>query len=121
MSFILVPQRGSDLCINGWNWRPTLLLISRAGILSDEEYERLGANGCGGRVDSKKAAQIATVIEAQLSAMKPGERMRADLSIVPTAQPTDLRSDSNELYSASYNWLRQFRDFCLSCDGFEVL
>lgn len=121
MSFILVPKVGSDIQINGWNWRPTLLLISDAGLLTVEEYERMGANGCGGIVDAEKAKKIATVIETQLARMKSAERMCADRTLTALPQPLDLRSDPNELYSASYEWLSQFHAFCLSSGGFEVV
>jgi hypothetical protein len=29
--------------------------------------------------------------------------------------------DTNEIYSASYDWLVAFRDFCRQSGGFEVL
>ncbi len=121
MSFILVPKAGSDLVINGWNWRPTLMLLSGAGLLSTEEFERMGANGCGGCADAAKTARFAEVIDAQLKKMKSGERMRADLSVTASPQPLDLKSDPNELYSASFDWLLRFRDFCRASGGFEVV
>ena len=121
MSFILVPKNGADVQVNGWNWRPTLLLISRAGLVSDEEYERMGANGCGGMVDAAKALRIAEIIQAQVDKMKTGARMRADFTVTRLTQPVDLRSDPNELYSASYDWLCRFRDFCRTSGGFEVV
>ena len=119
MSFILVPKVGSDIQTNSWNWRPTLLLVADAGILTDEEHERMGANGCGGYVDAEKTKRIAALIEAQLAKMKGGERMRADRTV--TAQPLELLSEPNELYSASYDWLSRFHAFCLSSEGFEVV
>lgn len=121
MSFILVPNVGSDVVINGWNWRPTLLLLSRAGLLTTEEYERMGMNGCGGCADAERAERFAEAIDAQLKRMKEGERMRADLSVTASPQPLDLNSDTNELYSACFEWLVRFRDFCRSSGGFEVV
>lgn len=121
MSFILVPKNGPHVQVNGWNWRPTLLLISRAGLLSDEEYERMGANGCGGKVDAAMALRIAEIIQGQVGKMKSGERMRADFTVTSLQQPLDLRSDPNELYSASYDWLCRFCDFCRTSDGFKVV
>jgi hypothetical protein len=121
MSFILVPKNGPDVQVNGWNWRPTLLLISRAGLVSEEEYERMGANGCGGKVDQAKALRIAEVVQAQVGKMKTGERMRADLTVTSLPQPVDLRSDPNELYSATYDWLCRFSDFCRRSGGFDVV
>ncbi len=121
MSFILVPKKGRDVQINGWNWRPTLLLISRAGLLSEEQYERMGANGCGGAVDADQCLRIAQIIHAQVEKMHHGDRMRADLTVTSAPQPLDLRSDPNDLYSVSYDWLCRFRDFCPTSQGFEFV
>ena len=130
MSFILVSKHG-DLQVNAWNWRPTLELLMAENVVTAEQYERLGARGCGGRVDADTADHIADVIERRLGsiAMKPGDRMLADLTVTSsTRAPTvllpngDAESvDTNELYSASYDWLVAFRDFCRQSAGFEVL
>lgn len=55
--------------------------------------------------------------------------MRADLTITdvpkkrlvitPTTKVEDI--DTVEVYSATYEWLVQFRDFCRSSGGFEIL
>jgi len=90
--------------------------------------ELLGLNGCGARVDADLANQIAAAIENKLSTMAPGDRMRADLTVTsvpkapqvfrPSTQPGDI--DDNELYSATYEWLVTFKDFCKRCGGFMV-
>ena len=36
MTFILVPNNGDDVQVNGWNWRPTVELLRAAGQLDDE-------------------------------------------------------------------------------------
>jgi len=130
MSFILVSKRG-DLQINAWNWRPTLELLMAENVVTQEQYERLGANGCGGRVDADTAGRIADVIERRLAAtkMKPGERLLADLSVTSSKRVPfvfspngDLKAaEMADLYSASYEWLITFRDFCRHSGGFEVL
>jgi hypothetical protein len=33
----------------------------------------------------------------------------------------DLGAPLEDLYSATYEWLVQFRDFCRECRGFSVL
>ena len=121
MSFILVPKVGNDVQINGWNWRPTLALLHAAGLLSEEEFERMGANGCGGVADSQKAARIVAVLDAQLAKMKKGDRMRDDLTVTALPKSVDLKSDANDLYSASFEWLCRFRDFCETSGGFKVV
>ena len=128
MSFILVPQKGEDLQLNGWTWRPILELLRAENLISDDNYERMGAQGCSGQVDDEVARRIADAIDHKLAGMKPGERMLADLTSTarpkstyifsPSMNPDDI--DVNDIYSASYESLVKFRDFCRSSCGFEV-
>ena len=129
MSFILVPSEGEDLQVNAWNWRPTLELLHGAHVISDEDYDLMGANGCGGRVDAELASRIATVIAKKILEMNPEERMLADLSV--SAEPkkevefganmnvNDI--DAVDLYSAKYEWLKTFAEFCRNSGGFMVV
>ena len=129
MSFIIVPKRGDDLQVNAWNWRPTLELLFREGLISEELHERMGTQGAGSEVDAELADRIAEAIERTLKAMKPGERMLADLTvtdrpktkwvIAPETRPDEL--DANDMYSATFKWLAKFAVFCRSSGGFEVL
>ena len=129
MSFILVPHSGENLQVNGWTWRPIIELLRAENLISDENYERMGAQGCGGQVDDEVARRIADVIDHNLAAMNPGERMLADLT--STARPNSTYTfgsstklddiDVNDIYSASYEWLVIFKDFCRSSGGFKVV
>ena len=129
MSFILVPNEGEDLKVNGWNWRPTLLLLLTARVITEEDHDVMGCNGCGAKVDQQKAARIADVVAGKVSSMKPGQRMLADLSV--SSQPRKLivfspnkeydDIDNNELYSATFEWLDTFAKFCRSSKGFKVI
>ena len=128
MSFILVSKRGDDLQVNAWNWRPTLELLMAENVVTREQYERLGGQGCGGRVDADTANHIADAIDRRLVStdMQPRERMLADLTITSDAHPPTVFSPNGEsewyddTYSASYDWLVTFRDFCRQSEGFEV-
>ena len=129
MSFILVPEQGEDLKVNGWNWRPTLELLLATEVITQDDYERMGAQGCSGKVGAEKASLIADVVEQKLMSMNPGERMLANLSVSavpkrltvfePDMNPRDI--DVNELYSTTYEWLETFARFCRSSGGFEVM
>ena len=129
MSFILVPKEGEDLQVNGWNWRPTLELLFAAGVITEEDHEVLGCNGCGGKVDAEKAARIADVVAGKLNSMNPGQRMLADLSVssepkklavfTPNMNADDI--DTNNLYSTTFEWLDTFAKFCRSSKGFKVM
>jgi hypothetical protein len=128
MSFILVPHHGEDLQVNAWNWRPTLALLRDANLIDEQQLELMGCTGCGGNVNSKTANTIARFLDRQLAGMTPGQRLRADLTI--TGEPKKLvvftpgtkieDIDAVELYSATYEWLVMFRDFCRTSEGFKV-
>jgi len=128
MSFILVPQNGEDLQVNGWTWRRTLELLLAKNLICDENYERMGAQGCGGQVDGEVARRIADVIDHKLAEIKPEERMLADLTTTTRPKATYIFDsstklddiDTNDIYSTSYEWLVTFKDFCRSSGGFEV-
>ena len=129
MTFILVPKIGEDLQINVWNWRPTLELLLAEKVITQEDHERMGAHGCGGRVDEVKASRIAEVVAHKLLSMNPGERISANLSLskepkqlavfTPYMNPDDI--DCSELYCATYEWLETFANFCRRSRGFQVV
>ena len=129
MSFILVPTHGDDVQVNAWNWRPTLELLLKEGLIGEELYDRMGAQGAGGEVDAELAQRIAAAIGRTLKGMKPGKRILADLTVAdrpkskwviePKTQPDEI--DVNDIYSATYEWLVKFAEFCRSSGGFEVL
>jgi len=128
MSFILIPNNGEDLKVNAWNWRPTILLLHHATLIGGKQHELMGCIGCGGSVNSETANRIADFLEQQLTKMSPGQRIRADLTV--TAKPKKLAVftpnskiedfDAGEIYSATYEWLLMFRDFCRVSQGFKV-
>ena len=128
MAFILVPNEGEDIQINAWNWRPTLELLFAAGVITEDDHVRMGAQFLGGKVDEAKALLIGEVVKRKLLTMNRGERMLADLSVSnepkqPAVFSTDMKSDdidANELYSAMYEWLETFARFCQTSKGFEV-
>ena len=129
MSFILVPLKGEDLVVNAWNWRPTLELLFAAGVVTEDDYELLGCQGCGARVDEEKALRMADAVTRKLASMNPRQRMLADLSVSSEAkQPavfnpgnTDKEVDTNELYSTTFEWLHAFVEFCERSGGFRVM
>lgn len=117
--------------MNAWSWRATLELLHYENLIDRESYELLGVNGCGGEVDGELANRFADAIEHALKVadMKEGHRMLADLTITSderkptTFSPTGSADvvDVNDLYSASYEWLVEFGEFCRSSGGFKVI
>ena len=129
MSFILVPLKGEDLVVNAWNWRPTLELLFAAGVITEDDYELLGCQGSGARVNEEKARRIADAVARKLESMNPGQRMPADLSTSSEAKQravfklgnNDKEVDTNELYSTTFEWLHAFVGFCERSGGFRVM
>jgi hypothetical protein len=125
MSFILVPKQGEDLQVNAWNWRPTIEFLRVEGIIDDETSELLTLNGRGAQADADLTRRMAIAVERKLQSMHPGERIRGDLSV--TNAPKKLAEfhkpesiDAVDVYSATYEWLVQFKTFCERSGGFKV-
>jgi hypothetical protein len=124
VTFILVPLEGNpndDLQVNGWNWRPTLELLRRARLLDEETLERAAAQGAGGRVTGEQALRIAEFLDRYLAGLTPGHRVRCDGTVTSAPQRYELDQETRELYTATYEWLSQFRDFCRARGGFTVV
>jgi len=128
MSFILLPSKGDDVKVNAWNWRPTIQLLRDANLIDERQHELMSFNGGGGAVSSDTANEIAEFLEQRLSQMIPGQRIRSDLTVsgdpkekvvfTPSTKVEDI--DAVDLYSATYEWLVMFRDFCRASGGFKV-
>lgn len=130
MSFILVPSEGEDLQVNAWNWRPTLKFLFAAGVITENDYELLGFQGSGGRVNAEKADQMANAVTQKLASLNPGERMLADLSVSSEPKKKVVFSpdnnvkdiiDTDDLYSTTLEWLQTFVTFCRRSGGFHVM
>ena len=129
MSFILVPTVGDDLQVNAWNWRPTLDLLLREALINEKLHDRMGAQSAAAEVDARTAQRFSETIRLTLNEMKPGERILPDLTT--TDQPkknwsikADTQSDEidvNDVYSATYEWLVKFAEFCSRSGGFKVV
>jgi hypothetical protein len=126
MSFILEPIQGDDLQVNAWNWRPTLKFLHAEKVIDNNTFELMGAQGCGGQASSELCQRIASVLAEKLKNMGPNDRIRFDLTT--TVDPKQLAQfggdepiDEVNLYSATYDWLATFKDFCERCGGFRVV
>ena len=129
MSFILA-ARNEELQVNAWNWRSTLELLLNENLIDREHHGLLGAQGCGAKVDAALAGRFADAIERRLKLtdMKPGQRMLADVTVASDerklveigATATTANADENDLFSANFEWLGTFGDFCRRSGGFEV-
>ena len=113
----------NSLDINMWNWRPTIALIGLTRLIDDERLELMGYNGTGVEITEAEARAIGRFLETEvLPALRPGTRLTYDLSV--TDAPDDHtfhHDDFAKNYSASYEWLTRFAQFCGTCSGFRVL
>jgi len=127
MSFILIPNNGEDLKVNAWNWRPTILLLHHATLIDGKQHELMGCNGCGGSVNSETATELQIFWNSSSRRCLPA-RESAPTSRSPkpkklavfTANSKIEDFDAGEIYSATYEWLLMFRDFCRTSEGFRV-
>ena len=128
MGFILEPNKpGEDLIINGWNWRPTVAQLVREGVIpAGERAERCLANGCGGGLTADEAAATADMLGKLIATLTPRQRIHHDGSI--TDAPINYEKlisewteeDTYDHYSAKYEALKAFAEFCRESGGFTV-
>ena len=115
------PEHSLD--INMWNWRPTIALIGLTRLINAERLELMGYNGTGVEITEAESRAIGRFLEIEvLPALRPGTRLTYDLSV--TDEPDDhtfYREDFARNYSASFEWLTHFAQFCATCSGFRVL
>jgi len=123
MAFILtdISNKEHELQINSWNWRPTLNLIGAADLVGEEKLELMGEN-IGIEVTQEEAQRIGTFLQEKIvPGMQPNERIQYDLTLTAEPDTGELyRDDLTKNYSVSYDWLKEFAAFCLSCKGFIV-
>lgn len=119
MAFSLVPTTGEDIWINAWNWRPTEELVRRTGIVPGETLELL-EYGIG-EVTAEQAGRIADFLDDYLSRLTPNDRVTLAGQVIDEPDTYEFhRDDLSRNYSASYEWLTRFRDFCRTSNGFTM-
>jgi hypothetical protein len=125
MSVILVDlvDRGHDLQINSWNWRPMLALLRARGLIGEEQFERMGASGCGGRLTAEESKRAALFFREEIiPRLKDGEQMHADGSVSTTPSKPRLISSTStrDLHVVRKACLQSFIVFCDTGQGFKV-
>jgi hypothetical protein len=119
VSFSLVPTTGEEIWINAWNWRPTEALVRRTGIVPDETLELL-EYGIS-EVTAEQAGRLAGFLDDYLSRLGPRDRVLLDGQVVDEPDTFEFhREDLARNYSATYEWLTRFRDFCRTSNGFTM-
>jgi hypothetical protein len=126
MSFTLVDlsSENFELAANVWTWKPTLEIIKSFDILSNGTVRQMEYNATGVKLTKEQAHEIGEKIRDQiLPKLEPNKRIFMDLSITDAPDDGTLYRDEDEQwknYSATYEWLKDFSEFCLKSKGFQV-
>ncbi len=126
MSFTLhdMGAENFEFTANVWNWKAALEVVKGLDIISESKVRQMSYNAMGVKVDMEDAHLIGQQIRDKvLPRLEPDKRIYADGSI--TDQPDDMTlfKDDDEQwknYSVSYEWLKDFSDFCLRSKGFQI-
>lgn len=126
MSFTLIDMgsEGYELNVNVWTWKPTLEIIRSFNYVNERSLNTMASNGTGAKMSHEDAIAIGEKIrDVILPKMSEKQRMFMDLSITDKADDGTFFRDEDEQwknYSASYEWLKEFSEFCLKSKGFQV-
>lgn len=126
MSFTLMDlgSENFELGASVWNWKPTLEIIKRFDIISEGKIRQMEYAATGVKIELEDAHDIGRKIqETILPKLEPNKRMFMDGSITDAPDDGTIYRDEDEKwknYSADYEWLKEFSDFCLKSKGFQV-
>ena len=126
MSFTLLDTSAEnyEFRANVWNWKTALEIIKDFDILSESKIKQMAYNATGVKIEADEAQLIGNKIrDVILPKLEPDKRIFADLSITDKPDDGTLYRDDDEQwknYSADYQWLKEFSDFCLKSKGFQV-
>jgi hypothetical protein len=126
MSFTLMDlgSENFEFRANVWNWKPTLEIIKSFDIMSDGKLRQMEYNATGVSISREEAHEIGEKIrDTILPKLEPNKRIFMDLSVTDKPDDGTLYKDEDEQwknYSTSYEWLKEFSDFCLNSKGFQV-
>ena len=126
MSFTLIDlgAENFEFTANVWNWKAALEIIKDLDLISENHVRQLGYNAMGVKMDVEEAHLIGQKIRDEiLPKVGPGKRIYADGSITDAPDDGTIYKDEDEQwknYSVTYDWLKDFSEFCLKSKGFQV-
>src|SRR5262245_6035257 len=123
-TFVDLGSENFEFTANVWTWKPTLEIIKSFDVLSNGTIRQMEYNATGVKLTPEQAHLIGERIRDEvLPKLKPNKRMYMDLTVTDAPDDGTLYRDEDEQwknYSASYEWLRDFSEFCLKSKGFQV-
>lgn len=126
MSFTLLDLGSENFEFNAnvWNWKAAVEVIRSFDFVDEGALRQMSYNATGVKVSISDAHEIGSRIRDEvLPRLTPNKRMYADLSITDAPDDMTLHRDDDEQwknYSVSYDWLKEFSEFCLRSKGFQV-
>lgn len=126
MSFTLMDSgaEGFEFRANVWNWKTALEIIKNFDVVSEGKLRQINYNATGATIEQEEARLIGEKIRDEiLPKLTPNKRIFSDLSITDAPDDGTLYNDEDEKwknYSATYDWLKEFSEFCLKSKGFQV-
>ncbi len=107
-----------------WNWKTALEIIKSFDVLSEGKVRQMSYNATGVSLDKEDAHAIGEKIRDEiLPKLAPNKRIFSDLSITDAPDDGTFYQDGDEKwknFSASYDWLKDFSEFCLKSKGFQI-
>lgn len=126
MSFTLIDlgSENYEFRANVWNWKTTLEIIKSFDLIDEGKVRQMNYNATGATISHEDASSIGEKIANEiLPKLEPDKRIFVDLSITDKPDDGTLYRDEAEQwknYSADYEWLKEFSEFCLKSKGFQV-
>lgn len=126
MSYTLhdMGSEGYEFSANVWNWKAALEIIKALDIMSEGKVRQMGYNALGVKVEIDDAHTIGERLRDEiLPKISPNKRMFADGTITDEPDDGTIYRDEVEQwknYSVSYDWVKDFSDFCLRSKGFQI-
>ena len=126
MSFTLMDlgSEKHEFRANIWNWKPTLEIIKSFDLIDEGKLRQMSYNATGARFSDEEAHTIGAKIRDEiLPKLEPNKRIFSDLSVTDAPDDKTLYKDEDEQwknYSATYDSLKEFSEFCLKSKGFQV-
>ncbi len=126
MSFTLIDlgSENYEFRANVWNWKTTLEIIKSFDLIDEGKLRQMSYTATGAKFSKEEAQDIGEKIRDEiLPKLEPNKRIFMDLSITDKPDDGTLYRDEDEQwknYSADYEWLKEFSEFCLKSKGFQV-
>ncbi len=126
MSYILIDKSENNFEFNAsvWNWKTVVEIIRSFDLLNSGIVRELSMNPSGVSISKEDAKTIGERIRAEiLPKLEPNKRIYSNLTITDEIDDGVFHKDEDmqwKNYSAKYDWLSDFSDFCLQSSGFQI-